>query len=225
MKLSDVRKISPIVLVRSFLFCLRYLPFYQAIKIPILLANNVKIKKLKRGFIEISPSVYPGMIRIGFHQVPAIDIYSRHTIINIENGGKIIFNGDAHIGQGAIIYANEGRLTLGSNFAISGTTTILCYYNITIENDVQFSWDTLVMDSDTHPIFDLNGDRINQDKSIKIGNKVWIGCRNLILKGTNIGDNCVIGASSVLSGSYVNGKRIIAGNPAKELREIGEWRL
>ena len=35
-----------------------------------------------------------------------------------------------------------------------------------------------------------------------IGNNVWIGANTVILRGTEIGDNCVIGAGCVIKGKY-----------------------
>ena len=52
-----------------------------------------------------------------------------------------------------------------------------------------------------------------------IGKNVFIGCNSLILKGTVIGDNCVVGAGSVVSGKFEE-NCIIAGNPAKVIKKL-----
>jgi acetyltransferase-like isoleucine patch superfamily enzyme len=41
----------------------------------------------------------------------------------------------------------------------------------------------------------------------------------IILKGSVIGDNCIVGAGSVVSGSFANNS-VIAGNPATVIRVI-----
>lgn len=56
-------------------------------------------------------------------------------------------------------------------------------------------------------------------KPIKIGQNCWIGDGAVILAGSNIGDNCVIGANSVVSGTYGNNV-LIAGVPAKIVKEF-----
>ena len=54
---------------------------------------------------------------------------------------------------------------------------------------------------------------------MKIGKNVFIGMGSIILKGTQIGDNTVIGAGSVVSG-VIPSNVVVAGNPAKVIREI-----
>ena len=52
----------------------------------------------------------------------------------------------------------------------------------------------------------------------RIGKNCFVGGRALILPGVEIGDGCVIGAGSVVTRS-VPPKCIVAGNPAKVIRE------
>lgn len=58
---------------------------------------------------------------------------------------------------------------------------------------------------------------------IKIGNNVFIGTNSILLPGTTIGDNCVIGAGSVVKGS-IPSNSVAAGVPAKVLKSIEEYR-
>ena len=81
------------------------------------------------------------------------------------------------------------------------------------------------MDSDNHKIFDENGNIINKPREIVFGDKVWIGCRTTILKGSVIPSNCVIGACSLVSGKKFENDSIIVGNPAKSIKKISKWEL
>jgi acetyltransferase-like isoleucine patch superfamily enzyme len=56
---------------------------------------------------------------------------------------------------------------------------------------------------------------------VSIGNFVYIGWGALILPGVTIGDCCIIGAGSVVTRD-VPENSIVAGNPAKVLRQISE---
>ena len=44
---------------------------------------------------------------------------------------------------------------------------------------------------------------------LKIGKNCWIGANTVILRGTVLGDNCVVGAGSVLKGHYESGSIIL----------------
>lgn len=52
-----------------------------------------------------------------------------------------------------------------------------------------------------------------------IGDNVWIGWGSIILKGTVIGNNCVVGAGSLVAGKFPDNV-VIASNPGKIIREI-----
>lgn len=210
---------------RTVYFNLRYLPLRQAVHLPIWIANNVRIRDMYRGGIVIDAPVRMAMIRVGFHQVDAICIYSLKTILNIHKPGKLVFKGEAHIGHGAIISCVGGVMTVGDNFAVSGNTSFVCYKEITIGRDVQFAWDSLVMDSDAHKIYNQEGVSINEDKPVIIGDKVWLACQNTVLKGTVIGNNCVVGANSLLNKAYTEDGVIIAGSPARIVKKISGWEL
>jgi len=49
---------------------------------------------------------------------------------------------------------------------------------------------------------------------IKIGNNVFIGINCIILLNSTIGDNCIVGAGSVVRGQFPENS-VIVGNPAK----------
>lgn len=210
---------------RTIYFNLRYLPLRQAIHLPIWIANNVRIRDMYRGGIVIDAPIRTAMVRVGFHQVDAICIYSIKTILNIHQPGKLVFNGEAHIGHGAIISCVGGVMTVGANFAVSGNTSFVCYKEITIGRDVQFAWDSLVMDSDAHKIYNQEGTRMNEDRPVVIGDQVWLACQNTVLKGTVIGNNCVVGANSLLNRTYTEDGVIIAGSPARVVKKISGWEL
>ena len=42
-----------------------------------------------------------------------------------------------------------------------------------------------------------------------IGDNSWIGCNVVILRGTSIGKNCIVGAGSVLKGTYPDNSVIV----------------
>lgn len=56
-------------------------------------------------------------------------------------------------------------------------------------------------------------------KPITVGNDVWIGGGVKILPNVTIGDNCVIGAGSVVTRD-IPANSVAAGNPARVIRKI-----
>lgn len=85
----------------------------------------------------------------------------------------------------------------------------------------------VITDTDFHPVkTSLLSPRRFQPRptfkevhSVVIGNDVFIGSRSIILKGTTIGDNSVVGAGSVLRGAYPENV-VIMGNPGVVVASI-----
>ena len=85
---------------------------------------------------------------------------------------------------------------IGNNFYVNGLSDFNCIKGLKFGDDVLVSIHVIFLDTDYHPIFNQQGDRINPDKEIIMGNKVWIGANVTILKGTHIGNNIIIGAGT-----------------------------
>lgn len=158
------------------------------------------------------------MCRIGVSDIGIVDGKRERCVWEV--GGKLILRGKADLGAGTrISIGSDGILDLGDNFTVSGRTTIDTNKLIKFGSDCLLSWDILMMDSDYHKIKDLNDRIISQPKPIVIGNHVWIGCRNTILKGVHLNDNVIVAAGSLVTRSMNDGNCIIGGT-GNELRVI-----
>lgn len=71
-----------------------------------------------------------------------------------------------------------------------------------------------------HDIDDLSKSLEGQD--IHIGNNCWIGMNSTVLPGVTLGDKTVVGAGSVVTKSFPSGNIVIAGNPAKVIKNLNE---
>jgi acetyltransferase-like isoleucine patch superfamily enzyme len=189
-----LKYLHPITIVKTLYFNLKYLPFKQAVRIPIFVSRHVWLYKLQ-GKIIVEQNIACGQIKIGFDCVAAFDWEKSRTIWH--NTGTIIFKGRAFIGHGSKISVG-GTLTIGSGFSITAESTIMCLKNVDFGDNCLLSWQIMVMDTDFHTIKNAAGSIINQPAPIKVGSQVWIGCRCTILKGASIPDNCVIAANSVV---------------------------
>ena len=85
------------------------------------------------------------------------------------------------------------------------------------------SYDIEIRNTDSHKIYDKNtNQRINEGKSINIGNHVWLGMRAIILKGVNIEDNSIVAAGSIVT-KDVKANTIVSGNPVKQIKDNIYW--
>lgn len=137
-------------------------------------------------------------------------------------------NGEIHFGKYVQFYPNvkisvcgteKGKavLSIFDNVAIGDRTEIHIGSHCEIGENTLISWDCCIIDRDYH--------KLGTEESvapIKIGKNVWIGCRSLILKGVTIGDSAVVAAGSVVT-KDVPARAMVAGNPAKIIKENVEW--
>lgn len=196
----------------------RLLPLHQAIKLPIMVSRKTKLRSLS-GKVYLT-KVKTGIVRIGFGGTDMMDYQYERSILKIT--GDIYFKGKTKIGVGAKIMVS-GKLTLGNNFDITGDAMIICAKEIEIGDNTMIAWQSILMDTDQHAIYNVNNTIINQDKKITIGNNVWIGAKSFILKGATISDGCIVGANSTISKEFTQENAIIAGNPARILKENIQW--
>ena len=206
---------------KTIYFNFKYFPFHEAVKFPVIISKNVYFRQLKGSVTIDSPLKY-GMVKIGFGRVGIFDDKFSRTILEIS--GKMIFKGSADIGHGSkISIAESGTIVFGTNFKITAESALVSFKKIEFGNNCLLSWDILVMDTDHHRIRNDKGEIINEPEEIIIGDKVWIGCRALILKGTVIPSNAVIGANSVVSKELDQEKALYAGIPAKLIKQNVTW--
>ena len=147
------------------------------------------------------------------------------------NKGGIILHQDAClrtkgnvvIGDGVIIAVHPGAtLEIGRDTFINPNSRIIALESIRIGQDCAVAWDVQIMDGDRHYFLDEQGGKTKNTAPIHIGDHVWVGARSLILKGTHIESGAVIGAGSVVSGRIASGT-VVAGNPARIIREDAPW--
>ena len=68
---------------------------------------------------------------------------------------------------------------------------------------------------------DLNDLELHQQsKNVIIGECCWVGMNSMILPGVELGLHTIVGAGSVVTKSFSEGYCIIAGNPAKKIRDL-----
>ena len=98
---------------------------------------------------------------------------------------------------------DQGVLEIGSNTALGNGVSINCMEKITVGEGVQIGPDVKIYDHD-HDFRVPGGIRAEKFRTapVEIGANSWIGCNVVILMGTTLGENCIVGAGSVLKGQY-----------------------
>ena len=98
------------------------------------------------------------------------------------------------------------------------------YSKIEIGKDCMFAYDIDVRTGDSHSIIDAQTlKRINFAKNIKIGDHVWVASHVSILKGVQIANDSVIATRSVVTKSFDSKNLLIAGQPAKQIKNNINW--
>ena len=110
------------------------------------------------------------------------------------------------------------HLSIGDHVSIGDRTELHVGNHLSIGDGTLIAWDCCIMDRDYHKINSSN----EQTAPVVIGKNVWIGCNSLILKGVTIGEGAVVAAGSVVTHDVLPFS-LVAGNPAKVIRENIQW--
>lgn len=140
---------------------------------------------------------------------------------------KLIIREDANLSGVIIEIRGENSFLEIGNRSVLGEKTYLSIKgkekNITIGKECMFSRNINIMTFDGHDIY-INGERVNESRSIEIKDNVWVADGATILKGVNISKGSVVGINSVVTKTYDEENIIIAGNPAKVIKRGIAWK-
>lgn len=133
------------------------------------------------------------------------------------------------ISRGVFLSANgrspeaPAELRIGAQTRIWDFSRIAARTSITIGANCAISWNCTILDSDMHSI-SYDGQHWEDDTApIAIADDVWIGCNAVILKNVTIGRGAVVAAGSVVTRD-VPPHTLVAGVPAKPIREVAAWK-
>lgn len=105
----------------------------------------------------------------------------------------------------------QGRLTIGDRVYMNSSCMISCHGIVSIGNGCMFGPGVKIFDNN-HRFARCKG--VSTDLSVgsvNIGNNCWIASDAVLLKGADIGDNCVIGAGCVIN-SEIPANSIVRNN-------------
>jgi len=204
-------------LIQTVRFNVHYFGRKLGLQLPVFVYNNVYFKQ-RLGNVELQ-SFETGNVKIG---KCIIGVYNKeNTEIQFNDGCSVYFGRNVTIGSGCKISV-QGQMQIFDNVCITGKSMIVCSKNIEIGANSLISWNVQIMDTDLHKLF-IEGTRTNYNRPVLVGENVWINSGCIILKGTTIANNSVVGANSLLNKKYEAPNCLIIGNPAQCVRQNIKW--
>lgn len=128
-----------------------------------------------------------------------------------------ILSGNLRIGKGFgmnpgsyIAVVSNGNMSIGNKVTINRNAVIVCHDSIIIGEHCSIGPNVLIYDHDH--CFDSQGLQEGyRTAPVVINKNCWIGGGAIILRGTTIGEGCVIGAGTIVKGEIPPHSLVTAG--------------
>lgn len=134
-----------------------------------------------------------------------------HESVFLAPGAYVI--GDVKIGKdstvwfNAVLRADDGPIVIGERCSIQDNSTIHMFESCFIGDDVTVGHNVI-----------LHG--------CKIGSRSIIGMGSTVLDNVEVGEECIIGANTLLTGGIkIPPRSLVIGSPGKVVRELSEKEL
>ena len=178
---------------------------------------NLKHSYLSRTTLKITGR--ENLIQADYASLERCDI-----VINGESNVLIVEKG-AKLRKANVIIRGSGNTIKIGKATTFGTVRMI---NVGKENIIEIGENCLFSDyieiwaSDTHSIYDRDGNFINPEQPVSIGDCVWVGSHVTILKGVNIGDGAIIGMNSMVT-KNIESHTVNVGNPLRVIKRDITW--
>jgi maltose O-acetyltransferase len=116
----------------------------------------------------------------------------------IYNPNGLIVGNHVYIGFNS--YIGQGEVTLHDEVLIGNFVSITASNHLRQNNSYRFGG--------------------YESKPIQIGKGTWIGANSCLVAGVQIGEGCLIAAGSVVTESFIDNHKIIAGIPARIIKDL-----
>jgi lipopolysaccharide O-acetyltransferase len=145
---------------------------------------------------------------------------------SVKNGKYIIIGDDFFIGKDFLLGVYPigkdlgGCIKIGNNVVAQESVRISAAESVEIGNNVLIGSYILISDNNHGMDASNEKDYMYQNitaKPVSIGDGCWIGEKVTILPGSNIGEKCIIGANSVVTGT-IPPYTISVGAPARPIK-------
>ena len=118
---------------------------------------------------------------------------------------------------------NEIRIGEHNRFFKNTHLAALEGTKIVVLEDGLFAPGVEMRTSDSHSILNMDGERMNPAKDIFVGKHVWIGAGSVLLKGSSIPDESIIGMNSMVNKKLDEKNSLYVGSPVKKVKTGVTW--
>lgn len=135
-----------------------------------------------------------------------IEMLSRQTKFKLQSNSTVKLG--KHIvtdGHSTLVVSNGGELTIGNSVYLNEGCMISCKSKIEVGDNCKLGPGVMIFDNNHKYDANIGVSDAHTNSPIIIGKNCWIAANAIILKGTIIEDNCVIGAGSIVSGHVQKG--------------------
>jgi acetyltransferase-like isoleucine patch superfamily enzyme len=152
-------------------------------------------------------------------QLDGVVFFGPRVRLEIGPNARVRFGRWSWIGHGTKIRCHEGLVRIGAKTVMGQECTISAYQHISIGEQCIVADRVMLIDFD-HSVAEVERPIRVQGiykRDVRVGSNVWIGYGAQILRGVTVGDNAIIGASSVVTRD-VPANAVVAGAPARIIR-------
>ncbi len=123
------------------------------------------------------------------------------------------------LGHGTKVRAHEGEVRIGAKTVIGQECTITAFQHVSIGRECIIADRVMLIDFD-HGVVEVERPVRVQGiykRDVRVGHNVWVGYGACFLRGVTVGDNVVVGTSTVVTND-VPANAVVGGVPARVLR-------
>jgi acetyltransferase-like isoleucine patch superfamily enzyme len=139
--------------------------------------------------------------------------------LEVGPGARLVLGRWSWIGHGCKIRVHEGEVRIGAKTVMGQECTISAYQHVAIGRECVIADKVMLIDFD-HGIVEVERPIRLQGiykRDVNVGHNCWIGYGACLLRGVTVGNNAVVGTSSVVTGD-VPENAVAAGVPARVIR-------
>ena len=138
-----------------------------------------------------------------------IERISPNVVLDFWRGSTVELGSKIRAHSGCIVRVlSKGRLKIGDNVRMNYRCVFMCMDSISVGEGTVFGPSVYVYDHDHDYAVGIEKDEYKTEPVV-IGKNCWIGANTVILRGTKLGDNCVVGAGCVIRGEYPDNTVIV----------------